>query len=122
MTDLELAETLYIADDGEIKSFPQHAKSLRVIEPVMPKARLTLNPDEVFTYSTREYRPVWSLPEPVQRALAALYREREKMEQLASDWCDEFVRHGWPGHSESASELMQRSRGAGIGPYKDRRR
>lgn len=116
MDDLDLAQTLFVNEEGEIRSFPQHAHAETVQEARLEPRRwpLDASPSETVPLLTVVWRPVRGLPRPAQLAMARLYREREEAREIAIDWYWQYFLGGGGQFpmSEEFHALVRRCRDA----------
>jgi hypothetical protein len=85
MDDMDLAQTLFMNAEGEVRSFPEYGATAQkrpdtVMTPVFPQ------PNDRIHFVTVVWQPVRKLPKPAQLAIARLYREREQARELTIDW------------------------------------
>lgn len=84
----ELLDSLYLNEAGEVKAFPQHAARGQIQEARLNGRGAFPHWPAVFDelripYTTVVWTPIRNFPAGVQKALAALYREREAARELA---------------------------------------
>lgn len=117
MTDEEMIATLFVSEEGEIRQLPKfEGKEAVTYQYEHPPAKWPIDVADAMKpveYTTVVWRSVSTLPEPVQKALLRLYRERAAAQLLALDWFHQFYwGTPWPNLAPTGelNNLVDRSR------------
>lgn len=112
MSDDELIATLFISDEGEISELAGFAGKAQVTYQFPRRRNYWADPyaAEAVDVVQIAWKPISALPEPVQKAIVTLYRERAEAQELALGWFHEWA-NGLSGvPSPNRSDLWHRAR------------